>query len=371
MTPWSVVNGQTSEKRRRQPWGRVLLVAVVALLVAGTGMVLIPRDSASPPDVPYSETARLAAMEDALLLREAAAWLADTAAPDAGKPALGNAVTLLTTHAQALLIPDGAASNATASGGPAAAVQANATTSISATTPTSRASFLTGLAGSGRERLDDARKADGGIARLLAAVGSAQLLQAERLATEWQLPLPPQATASNTKAPEATPLAASCPSASPTPQPTSATTDTALAAMVRSQHEAIYVYQVALKRLDNSTSAAAAKYLQEHEALLEQAESLTSANCADVPPSEAGYGLPEEFSQGPATFLGSVELASLPRFGDLVALSTEETRAWAVEGLLAAARRSTAWGAPLPALPGLMLDADELPSLPMPTSNGG
>ncbi len=324
-------------------------------------MVLLPRDSGTPPAVSFTETARLTALKDTLLLRESATTLAESAAPAAGRQALGNAVTLLTTHAQALLDPHGATSSATStatpSGGPATA----------ATAPSSRGTFVTELAGSGWKRLADARTADGGIARLLAAVGSAQVLRAEKLAAEWQLPLPDQTTVLKTKAPAATPLAASCPSASPIPEPMSATTDTALAAVVRSQQEAIYVYQVALKRLDETKSAAAAKHLHVHEALLRQAESVTSANCADVPTSEAGYRMPEQLTQDPATFLGSLELASLPRFGDLVALSTDETRTWAIDGLLAAARRSTAWGAPLPSLPGLTLDAGELPSLPTPT----
>lgn len=359
------MNGETSEKRRTPPWGRVLLVTVVALLVAGTGMVLIPRDSGTPPAVSFSETARLTALEDTLLLRESATTLAESAAPAAARPALGNAVTLLTTHAQALLDPNGAPSRAISSATP------SGTSTTAATAPSSRGSFLTGLAISGWKRLADARTADGGMARLLAAVGSAQLLQAEKLAAEWQLPLPDQTTVLETKAPAATPLAASCPTAIPTPEPTSATTDTALAAVVRSQHEAIYVYQVALKRLDETKSAAAAKHLQVHEALLQQAESLTSANCSDVPTSEAGYRVPEQLTQDPATFLGAVEVASLPRFGDLVALSTDDTRTWAVDGLVAAARRSMAWGAPLPPLPGLMLDAGELPSLPTPTASPG
>ncbi|MBT2587495.1 DUF4439 domain-containing protein [Arthrobacter sp. ISL-95] len=367
VTPWSVVNAETSEKRRTPPWGRVLLVAVVTLLVAGTGMVLIPRDSGTPPAVSFSETARRTALEDTLSLRQSATTLAEAAAPEAGTPVLGNAVTLLTTHAQALFDP-----NATPSSGvPSSTVPSSTAPSDrpdTAATQSSRATFLTRLAGSGWKRLDDAREADGGIARLLAAVGSAQVLQAEKLAAEWLLPLQEQTTASETKAPAATPLAASCPSASPTPEPTSATTDTALAAVVRSQREAIYVYQVALKRLDGTKTAAAAKHLEVHEALLRQAESVISANCADAPTSEAGYRLPEQFNQDPAAFLGSLELASLPRFGDLVALSTDETRRWAMDNLLAAARRSTGWGAPLPALPGLILDAGELPSLPTPTT---
>ncbi|WP_159734932.1 DUF4439 domain-containing protein [Arthrobacter sp. 9V] len=378
VTPWSVVNGQTSEKRRTPPWGRVLLVAVVALLVAGTGMVLIPRDSATPPAVPFSETARAAAFQDTLLLRESAATLAEAATSGAEKPALANAVTLLTTHAQALADPRGAPSSATSGTSPShptdTAPTDSAATDSAATPQSSLASFLAGLAGSGSKRLEDAREADGGTARLLAAVGTAQLLQAERLAAEWQMPVPErtktsgQVTASKTESPAATLLTASCPSASPRADPASATTDAALAAVVRSQQEAIYVYQVALKRLDETKSAAAAKYLQVHEALLRQAESLTTANCTDTPASEPGYRLPGQFSQDPAAFLGSVELASLPRFGDLVALSTDETRGWAIENLLAAARRSTAWGAGLPDAPGLMLDAGELPSLPTPTT---
>ncbi|MCM0615149.1 ferritin-like domain-containing protein [Paenarthrobacter sp. TYUT067] len=336
---------------------------MVALLVAGTGMVLLPRDSGTPPAVSFTETARLTALEDTLLLRESATTLAESAAPEAGKPMSGSAVTLLTTHAQALFDPRGTTSSATLSGAAPSPLQSSA-----AAEQSSRASFLAGLAGGGWKRLDDARKADGGIARLLAAVGTAQVLQAEKLAAEWQLPLPEQTRASETKAPTATPLAASCPSANPTPEPMSATTDTALAAVVRSQQEAIYVYQVALKRLDETKSAAAAKHLQVHQALLREAEAVTSANCADAPTGEAGYRLPDTFTQDPATFLGSVELASLPRFGDLAALSTGETRTWALDSLVAAARMSLAWGAQLPALPGLMLDAGELPSLPTPTS---
>ncbi|UKA51317.1 ferritin-like domain-containing protein [Arthrobacter sp. FW305-123] len=339
-----------------------MLVAVVALLVAGTGMVLIPRDSGTPPVLSFSEAARLEALEDALLLRESATTLVASAAPGAGTAGPGNTVTLLTTHAQALLDPhnDRTSSPSAAPAGSAHTVSA---------TPGNRATFLAGLAGSGWKRLEDAREADGGIARLLAAVGSAQVLEAERLAALWTLPMPEKATAVGPKAPAATPSSASCPSVSPTPEPGSATTDTALAAVVRTQQEAIYVYQVALKRLDETKSAAAFKHLEGHELLLRQAESFTSANCADVPASVPGYRLPPQFSQDPAGFLGTVELASLPRFGDLVALSTEGTRSWAIENLLAAARRSLAWDAPLPALPGLVLEAGQLPPLPTPGSS--
>ena len=158
-----------------------------------------------------------------------------------------------------------------------------------------------------------------------------------------------------------------CPSVSPTPEATAATTDAALAATVRSEQEAVYIYQVALKRLDAGATAQAAKDLAVHERLLQQAEALTRRNCGDVPTREAGYRLPAQFAEDPAAGLGALESDSLQGFGDLIALSTGETRDWATSSLLAAVRRSLDWGATLAALPGLELDDDDLPPLPTPT----
>ncbi|SEJ24671.1 protein of unknown function [Arthrobacter sp. yr096] len=330
-----------------------MLVAIVALLVAGTGMVLIPRDSGTPPAPSSSETARMTALEDTLRLGDAAAALMEASAPNAGNESLNDTVTLLTTHARALLDPAGSLSFPPSS----------------SPSDSSRAAFISGLSESGQKRLEDARDADGGIARLLAAVGSAQLLRAEKLAAAWQLPTPHQSPSSDNNIPAATPSAAPCPSVSPTPDPGSATTDAALAAAVRSHQKAVYAYQVALKRLDAAAAAVAAKDLKMHELLLQQAEALTRANCADVPTSEAGYRLPGQFAQDPAGSLGALEASSLPVLGDLVALSTGQSREWAVDGLLAAARRSLAWGSSLPALPGLELDAGNLPSLPTPSDS--
>lgn len=358
MTPWCVVDEQTSEKRPTPAWGRLVLVSVVALLVAGTGVVLIPRDSGTPPAIPFSESARADAFEDSLLLRESAAALAESAGPDAANAALGDVVTLLTTHARALLGPADTSSRTTTLPTPAA----DGTPTSKAT----RAALVTALAGSAQKRLDDAREADGGIARLLAGVGSAQLLEAEKLAAAWQLPAPGQGSSSDSQVPAAVISAASCPSAGPATDTTSATAGAALAATVRAQQEAVYVYQVALRRLDNA--AAAAKDLHVHEQMLHQAEALARANCGDVPATEAGYRLPEKFAQDPAASLGALESSSLPGFGDLVALSTGDTRDWAIHGLLAAARRGADWGAALPALPGIKLDAGDLPPLPTPSA---
>lgn len=360
MTPWSVVDEQTSEKRRSTAWGQLLLISVVALLVVGTGIVLIPRDSGTPPAVSFSESARAKAFDDTLSLRESAASLVAAAESGSETPALGEAVTLLTTQARALLSPGASISSSVAA----------TPSSTDETAPeATHASIVAELALSGRQRMDDAQEAEGGIARLLAAVGSAQLLMAENLATAWQLPVP--SPTSSTKPPATSSVPVQCPSVSPTAEATSATTDTALAATVRTEHEAVYVYQVALKRLDAAAAVSAAKDLEMHEQLLQQAEALTRLNCGDVPTREAGYRLSVQFAEDPAAALGALELDSLPGLGDLIALTAGESREWAIDSLLSASRRSTGWGAALPALPGLELDAEHLPPLPTSSPSGG
>ncbi|BCW51525.1 DUF4439 domain-containing protein [Arthrobacter sp. StoSoilB13] len=347
---------QTSEKRRSPAWGRLLLISVVALLVAGTGIVLLPRDSGTPPTVSFSVSALADAFADTRKLQESAAGLMAAAGSGSQTAALDDAVTLLTTQSRALLPPS-----------PAASTTSDKKDTATEATP---ASVVAGLIASGRQRLDDACEADGGTARLLAAVGSAQLLQGEKLAAAWQVPVPLPTSSGNPSATTpavTTPAPHQCPSVSPTPDATAATTDAALAATVRSEQEAIYVYQVALKRLDAGATAQAAKYLAVHERLLQQAEALTRRNCGDVPTREAGYRLPAQFAEDPAAGLGALESDSLQGFGDLIALSTGETRDWAASSLLAAVRRSLDWGATLAALPGLEVDDDDLPPLPTPT----
>ena len=371
MTPWCVVDEQTSEKRRSPGWGRLLLISLVALLVAGTGIVLLPRDSGTPPEVSFSESALADAFADTHRLRESTAGLMAAAGSRSQTAALDDAVTLLTTQSRALLPPSAAASamagtaDTSASSSASTAGDKDDQAEDDAPPEATPVSVVAGLTASGRQRLEDAREADGGIARLLAAVGSAQLLQGEKLAAMWQLPVPSPTSSGNP--PATTPAVHQCPSVSPTPDATAATTDAALAATVRSEQEAVYIYQVALKRLDAGATAQAAKDLAVHERLLQQAEALTRRNCGDVPTREAGYRLPAQFAEDPAAGLGALESDSLQGFGDLIALSTGETRDWATSSLLAAVRRSLDWGATLAALPGLELDDDDLPPLPTPT----
>jgi hypothetical protein len=240
--------------------------------------------------------------------------------------------------------------------------------------------------------------ADGGMARLLAAVGTAQLLQASTLAAgtgtaapsaDVAFPTPPgtcpsgsaqAATGSAVAAsgdaratspavpdaavPEDTP-AAGTPGGAAT-SPAGASAAAALAAVVHAEAEAVYGYQVALPRVSGAAAKSAAAALARHEVLLSEAESLSRRLCFAVPPREAGYALGTSFLASPAAGLGKLEAAALPVYGDLVALSEGETRQWAIAALYESGKRAVLWGADPGALPGLA--GGSLPSpAPLPS----
>lgn len=392
MTIWSVVNDEPRDKRwqdnfpRRLP--RYALLACLALVVVSLGVALTPTPPPKPAAPPFSEQARSAALAETLRLKDAASHLgtplkdrsADHPAGAAGS-AVERTVTLLTTQAQALLAP-GQSSPAASSAAPSAAASAAPSAAASAPSsaaPATAAGLVPALANSGRQRLADAAVADGGMARLLAAVGTAQLLQASALAAatgaapppaDVTAPQPsgtcPSAAAGSGQdaagpASPATPDSPDSPEASMDPEATggsgaasaAATVGNALAAVVRTEAQTIYGYQVALPRLSGNDAKAAAVQLAHHEALLRSAESLTRLNCTAVPPREAGYTLSQSFVASPATGLGSLEAAALPAYGDLVALSGGNTRQWAIAALLESGKRTVLWGADPGALPGL------------------
>jgi hypothetical protein len=231
--------------------------------------------------------------------------------------------------------------------------------------PDSPAALAAGLAASGSERLADAAEADGGMARLLAAVGTAQLLQASSLAAAAGVPLPPQAD------PSVPQMTGACPgpSAAPTGDASGrgAMLAQALEAAVRTELQNVYGYQLALTRLGGGSATSAAGQLSRHESLLGGAEALSLRHCVSPPPPEAGYALAPSFLAAPDAGLAGLETAALPVYGDLVALSEGETRRWAISALLGTARGAAAWNsAPVP-LPGLAMDPESLPPLPAPT----
>ena len=395
MTTWSVVNDDTREKRWQDRFPRLLpryaLLACLALVVMSLGVALTPARPPEPAEPPFSEQARAAALAETEELLTAGSHLG-TPGKDrsGGNPAVEQTVTLLTTQAQALLtpgesIPDAPVASPADSGAarPSAPATSSADQSAAASSaaplPATAAELVTALADSGRQRLADAAVADGGMARLLAAVGTAQLLQASGLAAGTGTAAP----RADVAAPQ---LSGACPSASAesgadaagaasgaapdsngTPGTTSsaasnATVGAALAAVVRTEAQTVYGYQVALPRLAGDAAKSAAEQLAHHDALLSDAESLIRQRCSAVPPREAGYTLGRSFLASPAAGLGSLEASALPVYGDLVALSDGGTRQWAIAALLASGKRAVLWGTDPGALPGL--DRASLPSLP-------
>ena len=436
MTTWSVVKHDGGEKQRRKLIPRIALLTCLALVVVSLGIALSPRSPKEPAKPPFSEQARSAALAETMRLRAAGEVLGGSTSGDAA-PAVARTVSLLTSQARALLlpgqdepdsalpagpaapsvVPSGAPSPAPSGAQPAAATPdpSGAATGApspdpsgtptgaesAATLPASAAALATALADSAVQRLADAAVADGGMARLLAAVGTAQLLQASSLATAAGAPAPavpdpavpplsgtcPDAAASPSS-PAAT--AASAASAAPATAPASsaasaasatsaasagsagadanaATLPGALAATVRTELETVYGYQVALPRLGGAAAARASEQLVLHEALAAGAEALSRVHCAPVPQREAGYTTEQDFLANPAAGLGGLEASALPVYGDLVALSEGQTRQWAIAGLVGAARRSAVWGAETGALPGLAVDPAGLPELPAPS----
>jgi hypothetical protein len=189
VTTWSVVKDDTQETSRRGRYFQYAVFTLAALLVLSLGFVLIPREPPPPAAPPFSEQARAQAFADSLALRASALGLEDAAGATATTPqaaALARVVTLLTVHAKALMLPaDGAGSNASAPP-PSAPVAPPSTVS----------GLAAALQASGVQRLKDAETADGGMARLLAGAGTAQLLAAEDLAPAAGIALAPLPVAS-------------------------------------------------------------------------------------------------------------------------------------------------------------------------------
>lgn len=382
MTKWSVVKDDTRQKRRRELIPRITLLSCIALVVVSLGMVLSPGRPQEPVEPPFSEQARAAALTDTMRLRAAGEELSRGAA-GTGESAVGRTVSLLTTQARALQVPADGAGTPPAATASAAAPAASAS-STAAPLPATVPALAAALADSAGLRFADAAVADGGMARLLAAVGTAQLLQASALAAAAGVPAPAVPD------PAAPPLSGACPrTAAPGPSSSAAaepaaTAETAssepaapaaadspaatlpgaLAAAVRAERETVYGYQVALTRLAGDAATSASQQLARHEDLVAGAEELSRAQCAPVPPREAGYAVAPGFLAAPAAGLGTLEASGLSVYGDLVALGEGQSREWAISGLVGAARRSVLWGAETGALPGLTADPDSFPALP-------
>lgn len=379
------MNEETSGERRRarlpRNLPRLALIVVLAVVVLTLGLVVRPGKPAEPAPPTASERALAAALTDTLELRSHAERLTGAGT------ATNGFVSFLTTQARALWRPGSATASPSpslAAPGAASSGQSPASASPSpsaspSTAPVTAASLVTALDASGRQRLADAAAADPGTARLLASIGTGQLLQASALADATGTPDPATtgapapapapaapATGSATPSPSACPSAPDSPSAAPSASASPARADlaNALAEVINTERETVYAYQVALTRLDGPGAAAAATRLTRHEALAAAAEALSRQHCAAAPPRQAGYALDPAFLASPAAGLRGLEADSLAAYADLVGLSDGSTRQWAVSGLLEAGRRAAAWSAAPEPTPGLSVDPAELPTLP-------
>lgn len=389
MTPWSVVKDDHREIRPKLRYFRYAVISFTALLVLSLGFSLIPADPPAPADPPFSEQARLAALQDSMDLRAAAERISANAASGGAPNAavVDGTVTLLTLQARALLSPSdfSPVRPASGSGSPPApgsappSAEAPATGTAAAAAPT-LAELASALSASGVERLNDAARADGGMARLLAGAGTAQLLAAENVAAAGGVAverLPhavtgaPAAVGASGQA--ADPTASACPSPLPVPtgsgQETTATGTAAvlvnvLSAAVAAEQQSTYAYQAALPRLGPDDARTAGTFLGQHQELAEEAAARSREACSAPPAQQPGFVLGPDFLAAPRDGLARLELAALPAYGDIVAQADGDLRTWAIAALQSAARRAAHWnGAPGP-FPGVVLDQDQLPELP-------
>ena len=372
-------------------------MSLVALLVLGVGVAVTPRPEEKRQPT-FSESVLDVAYADALSL----AGMATLGEPTAQSSATAE---LLLSQARALQAPGA---------GPAVSPSpaADDAPAVSASPPPTPGELVSALAASAARRLNDATLSDGGTARLLAAVGTAQQLEASRLAAAWGLPAPavpvisapPTATTPAAPVP-ALPLTGSAAEASddtersaaetancltgPTapaagtesdpglsdmqqaPTASPANLATALSATVRAEQEAVYVYQVAMSRLQPGAAGVAGSHLKAHQDALRRAEAYSREYCSAIPPREPGYLLPAAFASAPAAALGGLEEDVLAVYGDLIAVAPADARAWAVSTLLATARQAATWSDSRDPLPGIAVTPEELPQLsssPRPSS---
>ncbi|GGH89431.1 hypothetical protein GCM10007170_00820 [Arthrobacter liuii] len=339
---------------------RFAVFALAALVVLSLGFVLIPAEKPAPAEPPFPERARAAALSEALDLRAAAMELASAGPAD--PTVLDEVVTLLTIQARALLSPAPESAPASPQSSPPASSIAG---------PHNAAELVQALADSGTARVKDAETADGGMARLLAGTGTAQLLAAGRLAAAAGLPVPQGTAGWDEEGNGAAATASACPSASApataqeaTGPGTPAGTRQALAGALTAEQQAAYGYQAALPRLAPALAGPASEFLGRHKELAVAAEKRLRLACGGSVPQQPGYVLDPGFLAAPAAGLGKLETATVAAYGDVVAVSQGQDRRWALSALQSAAARALRWGADPGPVPGLTLDAGKLPALP-------
>ncbi|GAC1368577.1 MAG: hypothetical protein NVSMB43_02610 [Pseudarthrobacter sp.] len=374
------MNDDTTESGPRRSYFRYAVFAFAALLVLSLGFVLIPREPDAPVPPPFSEQARAAAFADAVRLRALAVAAGDAAAASRQEPTAAapqRAVTLLTVQARALMLP--ADPSLPLSSASPSSSQVPPSPAQASPPPSAATELANALHTSGAQRLRDAEKADGGIARLLAGTGIAQVLAAEELAATTGTTLdtlpgrsqPGSVPPSSPAAPTLAAPTASASSAASSPAASCSATGagpadlaSSITSVARAELELVYGYQAALTRLPPRSVAPASDFLTQHQGLRREAWAAAGSHCAALPPTPAGYALDAAFLADPAAELGALEAGTLPVYGDLVALSAGADRTWALAALESAARRTAYWGAATGPVAGMVLDESGLPPFP-------
>ncbi|WP_326498089.1 DUF4439 domain-containing protein [Arthrobacter sp. FX8] len=127
-------------------------------------------------------------------------------------------------------------------------------------------------------------------------------------------------------------------------------------------------------RLAPAEEGQASEFLVRHKEQAAAAEERLLSACGAPVPQQPGYVLDPGFLAAPAAGLGKLEAATLAAYGDVVAVSQGQDRQWAMSALQSAAGRAMRWGADPGPVPGLALDAEQLPALPagarLPASAG-
>ncbi|MBJ2121251.1 DUF4439 domain-containing protein [Arthrobacter sp. MSA 4-2] len=346
--PRQRVNGKKGAPPAGSRAAGLLVPVLVFLLVTGAGVAaLSPRGGSEPT---FTERAQQASANRARDLAADAAVLAASA------PTAGYAETAELLGAQARgLAPAGPAGAQGQDSGTRSGTEPGVPESTAGSTapavPVTPAGFLEDLMASAGRNLSDAVKAEPGIARLLASVGSSQWQQAASLGALLGLPV---------EAPGAAGLdAADSPECTDEPRG-SAEQRRALLSAVRTEDRAVYAYEVAAARLPDPEVLLAAS--REHAEVAAAATSALAGLCAPPAPVPPAYALAPEFLADPAAGIARLEQELGVFYGSVVGSGGPALRGWAVGRLTTAVQRSFALDGVAEPFPGIPVEEQALPA---------
>lgn len=328
---------------------RTLTLGVLACVIASFGLTLGTRAEADRPRT-FSEKALNEAFATVrILAAEADALAASGTGASAGE--MQRQAQTLKDQALLLTSPGGAAAHAAALQSPGSAEGA----------------YPAAMESAARANLEAAGRADYGTARLLASVGTAQLLLAERAGdvlgvpvetageSQWTPVLDEETTVRCTTSGDA-----------------SARTELrdrpgaaeALQSALDAEYGAVYAYEVAQAQSSGTATVLGEALAGRRTAHLEAGRSgveLLPALCLPKVSPVPAYSLSAGFFADPARSLAGMEAALPAIYADLVGSSDGAVRSWAIDRLVEASRLVYAGAGAVPASPGLDAEPAALP----------